>query len=58
MEKYRGRGTPVIATVQPDGTMTYSAVYTVGDLLYGRSGITTKNSNLKNTNDIQCEVLG
>ena len=42
MEKYRGRGTPVIATVQPDGTMTYSAVYTVGDLLYGRSGITTR----------------
>ena len=58
MEKYRGRGTPVIATVQPDGTMTYSAVYTVGDLLYGRSGITTKNSNLKNTTTFNAKFLG
>lgn len=33
----------------PDGTLSYSAVYTVGDLLYGKSGITTKNIALKNT---------
>ena len=42
-------GHPSSPLFNPDGTMTYSAVYTVGDLLYGRSGITTKNSNLKNT---------
>lgn len=33
----------------PDGTLTHSAVYTVGDLLYGQSGITTKNEEYKNT---------
>ena len=38
--------------------MTYSAVYTVGDLLYGRSGITTKNSNLKNTTTFNAKFLG
>jgi TonB-linked SusC/RagA family outer membrane protein len=33
----------------PDGTLTHSAVYSVGDLLYGQSGITTKNEEYKNT---------
>lgn len=58
MEKYRRRGHPSSPLFNPDGTMTYSAVYTVGDLLYGRSGITTKNSNLKNTTTFNAKFLG
>lgn len=33
----------------PDGTMTYSAVYSAGDLLYGNSHRTYKNDYVKNT---------
>ena len=51
-------GHPSSPLFNPDGTMTYSAVYTVGDLLYGRSGITTKNSNLKNTTTFNAKFLG
>ena len=51
-------GHPSSPLCTPDGTMTYSAVYTVGDLLYGRSGITTKNSNLKNTTTFNAKFLG
>lgn len=50
-------GHPSSPLFNPDGTMTYSAVYTVGDLLYGRSGITTKNSNLKNTTTFNAKFL-
>ena len=51
-------GHPSSPLFNPDGTMTYSAVYTVGDLLYGRSGITTKNSNKKNTTTFNAKFLG
>ena len=51
-------GHPSSPLFNPDGTMTYSTVYTVGDLLYGRSGITTKNSNLKNTTTFNAKFLG
>lgn len=50
-------GHPSSPLFNPDGTMTYSAVYTVGDLLYGYSGITTKNSNLKNTTTFNAKFL-
>lgn len=50
-------GHPSSPMFNPDGTMTYSAVYSVGDLLYGRSGITTKNSNLKNTTSFNAKFL-
>ena len=33
----------------PDGTLTYSAVYSVGDLLYGKSRKTYVNDQYKNT---------
>lgn len=41
----------------PDGTLTYSAVYSVGDLLYGQSGITTKNEEYKNTASFTAKFL-
>lgn len=42
-------GHPSSPMLNPDGTLSYSAVYGVGDLLYGRSGMTTNNETYKNT---------
>lgn len=42
-------GHPSSPILNPDGTLTFSGVYSVGDLLYGQSGITTTNEVLKNT---------
>ncbi|MDO4948895.1 MAG: TonB-dependent receptor [Bacteroidales bacterium] len=42
-------GHPSSPMFNPDGTMTYTAVYSVGDLLYGQSGMTTANESYKNT---------
>lgn len=42
-------GHPSSPMFNPDGTMTYSAVYSVGDLLYGQSGINTVRDLFKNT---------
>lgn len=50
-------GHPSSPMFNPDGTLSYSAVYSVGDLLYGRSGITTKNYNLKNTTTFNAKFL-
>ncbi|MDO6434931.1 TonB-dependent receptor [Flavitalea sp. BT771] len=33
----------------PDGTLTFSAAYTVGDLFYGKNGINFKSQVLRNT---------
>lgn len=33
----------------PDGTLTHSAAYTVGDFWYGKNGIDTEQRILKNT---------
>lgn len=41
----------------PDGTLTYCAVYTVGDMLYGKSGITTTNEVFKNTASFNAKFL-
>ena len=50
-------GHPSSPMFNPDGSLTYSAVYSVGDLLYGKSGITTKNSELKNTTGFNAKFL-
>lgn len=42
-------GHPSSPILNPDGTLTFCGVYSVGDLLYGQSGITTANEVLKNT---------
>lgn len=41
----------------PDGTMTYSAVYSVGDMLYGKSNIATVNSRVKETVGFNAKFL-
>ena len=42
-------GHPSSPMFNPDGTLTMSSVYTVGDLWYGKNGIDTKRRVLKNT---------
>lgn len=50
-------GHPSSPMFNPDGTMTHSAVYSVGDLLYGRSGLTTQKEELKNTTSFNAKFL-
>ncbi len=50
-------GHPSSPMFNPDGTMTNSAVYSVGDLLYGQSGITTRNEEFKNTVSFNSKFL-
>lgn len=40
---------PMSVMFNPDGTLTQGAAYGVGDLWYGKSGITTKKRTLSNT---------
>lgn len=40
----------------PDGTLTYSAAYTVGDFWYGKNGIDLQNLVLRNTTSFKAQV--
>ena len=42
-------GHPNSAVFNPDGTLTYSAAYTVGDFIYGKNGIDMNRQILRNT---------
>lgn len=42
-------GHPLAPLLNPDGTLTFSAAYTVGDFYYGKNGFDQKRSILKNT---------
>lgn len=42
-------GHPSSMLFNPDGTLTQSAAYTVGDFVYGKNGIDTTNQLLRNT---------
>jgi TonB-linked SusC/RagA family outer membrane protein len=42
-------GHPSSMLLNPDGTLTYSAAYTVGDQYYGKNGINFNNSVISNT---------
>jgi TonB-linked SusC/RagA family outer membrane protein len=42
-------GHTVAPMFNPDGTLTYSAAYTVGDFVYGKNGINTDNRVFRNT---------
>ncbi|WP_143785871.1 SusC/RagA family TonB-linked outer membrane protein [Ohtaekwangia koreensis] len=41
----------------PDGTLTYSAAYTVGDYWYGKNGIDMQNRVLRNTTSFTADFL-
>jgi TonB-linked SusC/RagA family outer membrane protein len=40
---------PSSMLLNPDGTLTYSAAYTVGDFYYGKNGLDLNDNSLKNT---------
>lgn len=42
-------GHPSAPIYNPDGSLTMSAAYTIGDFIYGKNGIDTNNKVLKNT---------
>ncbi|MDE6542855.1 MAG: TonB-dependent receptor [Muribaculaceae bacterium] len=50
-------GKPSMPLFNPDGTMTYSAVYGVGDLLYGNSYHRVSNHQYKNTLSFVADIL-
>ncbi len=41
----------------PDGTLTYSAAYTVGDFWYGKNGINTDKRVMRNTTGFTAELI-
>lgn len=41
----------------PDGTLTYSAAYTVGDFWYGKNGIDMNRRVMRNTTGFTAEIL-
>ncbi len=44
-------GHPLAPMLNPDGTLTHSAAYTVGDFYYGKNGYDFERRNLRNTID-------
>lgn len=42
----------------PDGTLTFSAAYTVGDLAYGKNGIDMTDQVIKNTTGFVAKIIG
>lgn len=50
-------GHPSAPIFNPDGSLTYSAAYTVGDFIYGRNGIDTNDKVLRNTTGFTASFL-
>lgn len=51
-------GHPSSMLFNPDGTLTFSAAYTVGDFVYGRNGIDFTNQVLRNTTGFVANIIG
>lgn len=50
-------GHPTSPIFNPDGTLSYSAAYTVGDFIYGKNGVDSKNDNLRNTTSFETKFF-
>jgi TonB-linked SusC/RagA family outer membrane protein len=50
-------GHPSSPIFNPDGSLTMSAAYTVGDFIYGKNGIDTHKKELKNTTGFTAKFL-
>ncbi|WP_158962547.1 SusC/RagA family TonB-linked outer membrane protein [Myroides fluvii] len=50
-------GHPMSPMLNPDGTLTHSAAYTVGDFYYGKNGMDKNNKLFKNTTSFKANVL-
>ena len=51
-------GHPSSPIFNPDGSLTFSAAYTVGDFIYGKNGLDTNNRVLRNTTGFTASFLG
>ena len=50
-------GHPLAPMLNPDGTLTHSAAYTVGDFYYGRNGLDFDRSVFRNTTELTSGFL-
>lgn len=50
-------GHPMAPLLNPDGTLTHSAAYTVGDFFYGRNGLDLDRSLYRNTTELTGRFL-
>jgi TonB-linked SusC/RagA family outer membrane protein len=50
-------GHPMAPLLNPDGTLTHSAAYTVGDLYYGRNGLDFDRAVYRNTTELTGSFL-
>lgn len=50
-------GHPMAPMFNPDGTLTHSAAYTVGDYLYGKNGMDYDRNNLRTTSGFESKFL-
>lgn len=50
-------GHPTSPIFNPDGSLSFSAAYSVGDFIYGKNGIDTNNKVLKNTTGFTASFL-
>ncbi|SCC22560.1 TonB-linked outer membrane protein, SusC/RagA family [Chitinophaga costaii] len=46
---------PSAVLFNPDGSLTFSAAYTVGDFVYGKNGIDTTNQQIRNTTGFEAK---
>ena len=46
-------GHPSSPIYNPDGTLSFSAAYTVGDFIYGKNGTDSERTNLRNTTSFE-----
>ena len=51
-------GHPSSMLFNPDGTLTWSAAYTVGDMVYGKNGVNINNQYLRNTTGFVAKIIG
>ena len=51
-------GHNMVPMFNPDGTLTYSAAYTVGDFYYGKNGIDMNDRVFRNTTGISSKFFG
>ncbi|WP_211366043.1 SusC/RagA family TonB-linked outer membrane protein [Chitinophaga japonensis] len=50
-------GHPMSPLLNPDGTLTYSAAYTVGDFYYGKNGIDMDQRVIRNTTGLSAQFF-
>ncbi len=55
---FADEGHPSSMLFNPDGTLTFSAAYTVGDFVYGKNGIDMQDQVMKNTTGFVAKLIG